>query len=72
MRRRVRETVPRDAQLEADRDFHLRNNAVIPPADSIADCARLMIDAFDDLFLALAGWLPLDWVTLGCPPTLAF
>src|ERR1700722_10592338 len=62
----------RDAQLEADSDFHLRNNAVIPRADSIADCARLLIDAFGDLLLAFAGWLHLDWVILGRSPTLTF
>jgi hypothetical protein len=56
----------------------MRYNAVVrtppafPRADSIADCARLLIDAFDDLLLALAGWLHLDWVTLGCSLTLTF
>jgi hypothetical protein len=62
----------RDAHMETDSDFHLRYNTVVPRADAIADCTRLLIDAFDDLLLALAGWFHLDWVTLGCSPTLTF
>jgi hypothetical protein len=38
----------RDAHLEADGDFHFRNDMVFPRADSIADCTRLFIDAFGD------------------------
>jgi hypothetical protein len=35
-----------DANMETDSGSHFHHNAVVPSADSIADCARLLIDAF--------------------------
>jgi len=66
----------RDTQLEGDRASHLRNNAV-PRCDAIADCARLLIDAFDDrqardarylqVCGAANGELAITFVALGNP-----
>src|ERR1035437_57441 len=47
----------RDAHLEANSDFHVRDDTVVPRAGAIADCARPLIDAFDDLLFAFAGGL---------------